>query len=214
LGDHQIHRDVWFDYVAECSGLLTARLCDSPFDTKLAIYEGFACPPDDVAVVCDDDGCDAILSQQSQGELLVTRGQGYKIRVGGYTAPLFGDCGIESSESPGCLDVGCIAAVCAIDSSCCDGQVWGSWCAEIANAVCGGRSGPGTIQLELTAPPPVDLDLTDFALFSACFTGDCSGLPCDPALDPSACCPMRDFDNDGDVDVADYAAFLTGFTGP
>ncbi|MGD2110995.1 MAG: hypothetical protein PVI86_16585, partial [Phycisphaerae bacterium] len=40
LGDHQVHRDVWFHYVAPCSARLTAELCDSPFDTKVAIYEG------------------------------------------------------------------------------------------------------------------------------------------------------------------------------
>jgi len=214
LGDHQIHRDIWFDYAAACSGLLTVGLCDSSFDTKLAVYEGLTCPPADVAVLCDDDGCDEILSQQSQAELLVTQGQGYRIRVGGYTAPLLGDCGIEDLDTPGCLDTGCKAAVCAIDASCCDGLVWDSWCAEIANVVCSGRSGPGTIQLELTAPPAVDMGLADFAFFSACFTGACSGSPCDPVRDPNACCAMRDFDNDGDVDVADYAAFLTGFTGP
>ncbi|UCC29109.1 MAG: hypothetical protein JSU86_13010 [Phycisphaerales bacterium] len=213
LGDHQVHRDIWFDYVAPCSGLLTARLCESPFDTKVAIYEGFACPPSDAAVACDDDGCSDALAQQSEAELLVTGGQGYKIRVGGYTALLKGDCGIQN-ETPGCSDSMCEAAVCAVDPSCCDRTRWDSSCAGIANALCAGRSGPGTIQLELTAPPPVGLDLTDYAVFANCVTGVCSKPPCDPPLYNDPCCLVSDFDNDGDVDLDDYAAFLPGLAGP
>ncbi len=213
LGDHQIHRDIWFDYVASCSGLLAARLCESAFDTKVAIYEGLICPLTGGAILCNDDGCDEVLSQQSQAELLVTQGQSYRIRVGGYTAALLGDCGWEHG-TPGCSDAVCEAAVCAVDTSCCDSPYWHLACAEIADTVCSGHSVPGMIQLELTAPPPMDLDLADYAAFAACMTGTCDDPPCDPPLHDEPCCLTSDFDHDGDVDVADYVAFLTGLTGP
>lgn len=213
LGDHQIHRDIWFDYVAPCSALLTAQLCGSPFDTKLAIYEGPTCPPDVYAAACNDNGCDEVLAQQSYVERLVTQGQDYKIRVGGYTAPLEGNCGMESDD-PGCGDSVCEAAVCAIDASCCVNPWWDSLCAEIARDVCGGRSGPGTIQLDLTATDPTNMDLSKFAVFSTCYTGSCTQPPCGPALYPGPCCLTNDFDDDGDVDADDHAAFLTGFSGP
>lgn len=87
-------------------------------------------------------------------------------------------------------------------------------CAEIAHTLCGGRSGLGTIQLELTAPPPVDLDLADYAVFANCVTDVCSSPPCDPPLYNDPCCLASDFDNDGDVDLDDYAAFLPGLAGP
>lgn len=50
-----------------------------------------------------------------------------------------------------------------------------------------------------------DVDIADFAFFSACFTG--SGVPCEPP-----CC-QADLDGDGDVDIADFAIFSSNFTG-
>jgi hypothetical protein len=213
LGDHQIHRDIWFDYVAPCSGLLTAYLCDSPFDTKVAIYDGLTCPPTDAATVCDDDGCDDVLTQQSQAGRPVTQGHGYKIRVGGYIAPLQGDCGWRH-DTPGCSDAVCETAACAVYASCCDGSYWDWPCIWLASALCAGRSGPGTIQLELTALPPADLDLADYAAFTKCATSLCDAPPCDPPLYDGPCCLTVDFDNDGDIDLADFARFLSGFDGP
>jgi hypothetical protein len=191
---------------------LTAELCDSPFDTKVAIYEGFTCPPDVFTAACNDDGCDDVLAQQSYVERLVTEGRVYKIRIGGYTVPYDGSCGQNDDE--GCSDWICEQAVCDIDESCCVNPWWDSDCAEIARDVCIGRSGPGTIQLELAAPDPIDMNLSHFAFFSTCYTGTCADTPCDPALYPGPCCVASDFDNDGDVDSDDYTSLLTGFSGP
>ncbi len=52
-----------------------------------------------------------------------------------------------------------------------------------------------------------DVDLTDFASFQRCFTGD--GIPA-----PDDCQCLFDDDGDQDVDGFDYAAFQASFTGP
>lgn len=54
-----------------------------------------------------------------------------------------------------------------------------------------------------------NVDLADFAGFSACFVGpggEPLGDPCDP-------CNNHDADGDGDVDLADFASFQEAFTG-
>jgi hypothetical protein len=84
LGDEQVHKDVWFDLEAPCSGTLRIGLCDSAFDTKLAVYEGADCPPTDQAIACNDDACGSDLARQSQVLVAVTERGRYKVRVGGY----------------------------------------------------------------------------------------------------------------------------------
>ncbi len=53
---------------------------------------------------------------------------------------------------------------------------------------------------------PEEVDLSDFAAFVGCVTGPGVGAP------PS--CESSDFDNDGDVDFADFGRFQFAFTGP
>jgi hypothetical protein len=84
LGDEQVHKDVWNDLEARCSGTLRIGLCDSAFDTKLAVYEGADCPPTDQAITCNDDACGGELARQSQVFVAATEGGMYKVRVGGY----------------------------------------------------------------------------------------------------------------------------------
>jgi hypothetical protein len=165
------------------------------------------------AVACNDDGCPEVLVQQSHTALPVSQNQGYKIRVGGYTARVRGDCGVEH-DTPGCQDPTCEAAVCAVDASCCNSSFWHGYCTELAMELCGGRTGVGTILLELTAPPPEDFDLADYAAFTRCATALCQEPRCDPPLYLDACCLTSDFDGDGDVDLLDYAAFLPALAGP
>lgn len=52
----------------------------------------------------------------------------------------------------------------------------------------------------------VDVDLDDYACFSACVLGPGHGLSSD-------CLPF-DADDDGDVDLIDYARFAAQFNGP
>lgn len=56
--------------------------------------------------------------------------------------PGTGDCQ-EPNGTPACEDAQCCQAVCAIDSSCCDG-VWDTLCATLADQACGGLCVVGT----------------------------------------------------------------------
>jgi len=46
----------------------------------------------------------------------------------------------------------------------------------------------------------------DFTAFAGCVTSPCSDPPCDPLLFADRCCALADYDSDGDVDLADFAA--------
>jgi hypothetical protein len=74
-------RDVWFKYVAVCTGSLDIRLCASLFNNKIAVYAG-ACPTGSGAVIaCNDNKCD----NNAQVTFACVAGQTYYIRVGGNT---------------------------------------------------------------------------------------------------------------------------------
>ena len=83
-GTSSIDNDIWYDYTATCSGILSANTCGTAdFDTRVAIYDGCLCPVSDANLLtCDDDanGCgvtsDAVVSGVFEGGC-------YKIRVGG-----------------------------------------------------------------------------------------------------------------------------------
>ncbi len=76
--------DVWFSYVPSSTGILDISLCDSSFDTVLAVYDDcLACPPVPLSeIACSDDDC----GLQSKLVLPVVQGQCYTIRVGGFDA--------------------------------------------------------------------------------------------------------------------------------
>jgi hypothetical protein len=85
-GDDQIHNDVWFIWIAPCTGNLVATTCGAAdFDTRLAAYATCsAAPPSDGNLLgCNDDapGCAGYGSRLS---VPVTGGFCYLIRAGGY----------------------------------------------------------------------------------------------------------------------------------
>jgi hypothetical protein len=79
-----IGADVWFRYVATCTGTVTVNTCFfsgiGSYDTVIDIYDG-SC--DGVDIVCDDDACgsDGLKSQVSFPS---STGHVYYIRVGGF----------------------------------------------------------------------------------------------------------------------------------
>lgn len=84
-GYTHIESDIWYRYIATCTGQLTISLCGSEYDTKLAIYDGCEqCGSPDMPVACDDDACGAV-EAQSEVQLSVAHGVCYTIRVGGYS---------------------------------------------------------------------------------------------------------------------------------
>ncbi|MFO0874911.1 MAG: S8 family serine peptidase [Phycisphaerales bacterium] len=91
-GYDQIGADVWFSYVASCTGNLLISTCDdADFDTKIALYgpngiSGITCPGGFLGgylAGCNDDapGCTGFTSELT---VSVVQGKSYKLRVGGY----------------------------------------------------------------------------------------------------------------------------------
>lgn len=81
-------RDIWYKYIAPCSGTATVTTCNSNYDTVLIAYWGGWCT--DIAsreIACNDDdagacpGQSGLLSRISFG---VSGGAEYLIRVAGY----------------------------------------------------------------------------------------------------------------------------------
>jgi hypothetical protein len=75
-----ISSDIWYRYTATCNGELSVDLCESDFDTKVAVYGGRQCPVTSPPLACNDDFCGI----QSRATLPVQQGSYYTIRVGGY----------------------------------------------------------------------------------------------------------------------------------
>lgn len=146
--------DVWFTYIASCTGTVTFSTCDSvSYDSRLALYDGCSCPvTNDQIVACNDDGA-GCADFTSIMEAFVTAGNCYLLRVGGYAGaqgagtiniscdPVNeaclngqGDC-LQPQPSPGCSDVLCCDRICDEDAFCCDVE-WDAACADIANLLC------------------------------------------------------------------------------
>ena len=75
--------DVWYSYVATQSGVVTISTCSAAtFDTRLAVYEGDC---DNLVLnACNDDGA-GCTGLTSLIETLVTEGETYLIRLGGFS---------------------------------------------------------------------------------------------------------------------------------
>ncbi len=84
LSDEQVHKDIWYDVVAPCTSGLRLGLCDSSFDTKIAVYKGSECPTTNAAIACNDDACGGEFARQSELRLDVCGGAAYKVRIGGF----------------------------------------------------------------------------------------------------------------------------------
>jgi hypothetical protein len=143
-----VENDVWYDYIATCTGDLLVDTCGTGFDTALAAYEGCDCPVSAPGLACDDDDCDTGL--QSMIEFDVAEGNCYKIRVGSFSAAAdgegtlnifcdadipacidgVGDC-LEAHDGPGCDSPNCCDQICTQDPFCCD-EVWDESCADLA----------------------------------------------------------------------------------
>lgn len=176
---NQIEKDVWFLWTATCTNRIFVSTCDQSFvDTKIAVYQGAACPTaDESLLVCNDDRC----GLQTMLTFDAVNGQKYLIRIG--SAPGQGggagkfriSCGPPPSTNcpstgsccgptghGGCSDTSCCRTVCACDSYCCqvdwDGDCAtlgfeGSTCGAAVLCVdsCGGGCPPGDVNI--VSPP-------------------------------------------------------------
>ena len=92
--DCGVESDIWYRITSPCSGRLAVSLCDSDYDTVLALYAGSACPPDPF-LNCDDDGC----GLASTTTIASVAGEEYLIRIGGF----------GGETGAGTMNVQCIA---------------------------------------------------------------------------------------------------------
>ncbi len=76
---HTFRKDVWIRYAASCTGIATASVCDSDFNTKLAVYDVSACPGKIIA--CSDDAC-GDQGTRSDTTFPVVQGEQYLVRIG------------------------------------------------------------------------------------------------------------------------------------
>lgn len=99
FGDTNIQADVWFGYIATCTGEVTISLCDSDFAAKLAVYP-LACPTESGTVVaCNLAAC----GTRAELTLPVSEGEPYRLRVGGHQgAQGEGVLMIHCSPAPTC----------------------------------------------------------------------------------------------------------------
>lgn len=101
-GDDIVHQDVWFTYMASCTGDLRISTLGSGLDTRLAVYSAGPCPVDPATVIaCDDD---ALGFPPGESELIISvvEGDELLIQVGTFseTTPTgFGPLTIE------CIDL-------------------------------------------------------------------------------------------------------------
>jgi hypothetical protein len=166
-GDEQITHDLWYCWTATCTTQALAWTCGrTQRDTKIAVYEGCSCPPDDARLLdCDDDRC----SVQSMAAFDAVAGQQYLIRVGNYpgeagapgnltvschppthpTCPGPGDC-CEAHGTGRCEDATCCATVCFCDPFCCTTE-WDASCA--GNGFDDNRCGAALLCEDVCAPP-------------------------------------------------------------
>lgn len=113
-GDDQIHNDIWFEVVADCTGTLHATACGSAdFETRVAIYAE-PCPSDDTSrLACAAAGPDC--GEGTGAVALVVKGSSYFIRLGGASVEVEGR--LVGLSGHGTLSLSCVACPADIDGS-------------------------------------------------------------------------------------------------
>jgi len=153
-GDLRVGRqDIWYLYQSTCTGTLLVSLCSGTnYDSTLQIYEGSSCAPFGPQSGCSDDDCD-IGGGPSRLLVSAVQNQDYLIRIGGWQTAVGagfaeiacsvppptcgagqGDCCVLHAD-PGCENVSCCGAVCAVDPYCCK-TGWDQTCADEALQIC------------------------------------------------------------------------------
>ena len=113
LSYSDIGSDIWYRYTATCDGNLTVDLCDSNYDTKVAVYDSPTCsvindcPVASPPLDCNDDFC----GLKSYVTIPVVIGHCYTIRIGGYlgvqgTGTMTLSCSVIPPPNGACCDDG------------------------------------------------------------------------------------------------------------
>jgi hypothetical protein len=83
FGQEQIYNDIWFRWTSDASTLVRLSLCESDYDTKIAVYVAppkGACVDSSAILACNDDSC----GLRSQATFPAADGETYVIRIGSY----------------------------------------------------------------------------------------------------------------------------------
>jgi len=102
--------DVWYSFVAPCSGILAVNSCGSNYDTIVSLHSG--CPGSfGNELGCDDD-CDGVpcFAYDSCFTANVVAGNTYWIRVSGFSGQT-GDFALNLSFAPPANDASCNASL-------------------------------------------------------------------------------------------------------
>jgi len=210
LGDEQVHRDIWFSYAAEDTGLLTVGTCDSLVDTKIVMYRNSVdhsdCPNSTAGRYEDfwnDDACSpggpvtkTIESFNDAASPLPSRGISAE-----------SDC-LVSHAAPFCDDQECAGRVCVYGyrnayQNCCT-QTWDGGCADVAAEIC---RDPAVSDLDLGFQSRIDVPVRTGAAFTIRVGGyRGQGGPGTLTVDLTPKGPET-------ATLLDVASFLTCFTG-
>ncbi len=191
-GYTHVENDVWYRYTSSCQGLATVDLCASAYNTKLAVYDGGACPTAPAAWRCNDDECGGL---GSLVEFPVEEGFDYVIRIGGYN-------GAQGS--------GEMLITCFNDCN-------GNHQSDTEEIVIGGapdcneNAHPDECDVRGDFSDDRIINLPDWPSWLVCVTDPCDPSPCEPPLYADPCCGWIDFVQDGDVDLRDLAIFQQAF---
>lgn len=208
--DHQIGSDIWYCYQATCDGEAVVSLCDSEYDTKLAVYADCECPTAD-PIECSDDDCGVGL--ESRVTFQAQAGESYLIRIGGFggergsgalnilcgeevCGPGSGQC-TSANDTRGCDDAECCAATCAVDPFCCDVQ-WDEFCAGEFPGLCANS-------FEQCAPDAGSCARADEENAGGCNQVECCNMVC---MEDPFCC-IRTWDESCARAAMGTSCFLT-----
>lgn len=190
-GYSQIGHDIWYQYRSTCDGTATVDLCQSSYDSKMAVYEGWACPTTSSADACNDDAC----GLQSRVTWPVVDGGEYLIRIGGY----------DDDEGSGTMLLACI-------NDCNQNGIDDA--EEITSGAehdCNANSRPDSCDVRGDYDADGEQGLSDLPIWLNCLLGPCLPVPCDPPAYTTECCAWIDHAADGDVDLADIAVLQRSF---
>lgn len=110
-----MQNDVWYEWVAPCTGQAKIDTCDRAApegqqpNTTMIVYEGCDCPVENSRRIAHNDFCGFGCGPSSCVEIDVTEGQCYKIRLGGHNGGTpDGDLAIDAACN-------CVGAVTFLD---------------------------------------------------------------------------------------------------
>jgi hypothetical protein len=192
-GYTQIGNDVWFKWLAACTGNATISLCGSSYNAKMAVYIGCPSSPNS-AIACNDNFCGSSPSIT----LPVNQGTLYRIRIGGF----------NNSTGTGTMVISCVAGAtgaCCVSGSCA-GVMSQTSCTNQGGTYKGDNTTCGNVSC---APPcPADLNLSgtvniDDLLIVINGWGACA-QPCPPNC-------LADISHDCTVNVDDLLGCINGW---